>query len=83
MLLSQQIVLLVIQTLPSQRRGEGDEDEGLCSICMDRPLEAQISGCDHQVCNDITKSKGTAQPGLKPRSQLCHYTTVIMPCSEI
>ncbi|KAA6426932.1 MAG: hypothetical protein FRX49_03256, partial [Trebouxia sp. A1-2] len=28
--------------------GDNDEDEGLCSICMDRPLEAQIAGCDHQ-----------------------------------
>lgn len=27
-----------------------EEDEGLCSICMDRPLEAQIAGCEHEVC---------------------------------
>ena len=35
--------------MPLRRKGEREEDEGLCSICMDRPLEAQISGCDHQV----------------------------------
>ena len=41
--------VMMMQTMPSRRKGEGEEDEGLCSICMDRPLEAQISGCDHQV----------------------------------
>ena len=35
--------------MPSRRKGDREEDEGLCSICMDRTLEAQISGCDHQV----------------------------------
>ncbi|DBB10599.1 TPA: hypothetical protein ACH3X3_007111 [Trebouxia sp. C0006] len=40
----------LFKTMPSRRRGDNDEDEGLCSICMDRPLEAQIAGCDHQMC---------------------------------
>lgn len=40
----------LFKTMPARRKGEGEEDEGLCSICMDRPLEAQISGCDHQMC---------------------------------
>ena len=42
-------LLCPLQTMPPRRKGEHEEDEGLCSICMDRPLEAQISGCDHQV----------------------------------
>ncbi len=44
-----EVSLLLLQTMTLRRKGDGDEDEGLCSICMDRPLEAQISGCDHQV----------------------------------
>ncbi|KAL0026010.1 hypothetical protein WJX79_000976 [Trebouxia sp. C0005] len=40
----------LFKTMPSRRKGDNDEDEGLCSICMDRPLEAQIAGCDHQMC---------------------------------
>ncbi|KAL3152402.1 hypothetical protein ABBQ32_001454 [Trebouxia sp. C0010 RCD-2024] len=40
----------IFKTMPPGRSGEREEDEGLCSICMDRPLEAQISGCDHQIC---------------------------------
>ena len=42
-------LLCSLQTMPPRRKGDREEDEGLCSICMDRPLEAQISGCDHQV----------------------------------
>lgn len=36
-----------------RRNALSDEDEGLCSICMDRPLEAQIAGCEHQVSCEV------------------------------
>ena len=45
------------QDAVARHKALSDEEEGLCSICMDRPLEAQIAGCEHQVGPMLEKEK--------------------------